>query len=128
MRRVFVMMTACCWLMALSVGCGTTDLTTTPISDVGASIANETSTVAVTPTSPNGTPSAISNAVMAQSTLDYTREPGAIISGEPQVVLSRDASVAEVAALGLGQWNFQAGCVVPMHIVILKGDLDVRRV
>ena len=58
---------------------------------------------------------------MAQNALDYTRQYGAIISGEPQVVLSRDASVAEVAALGFGQWIFQEGCVVPMHIVIVKG-------
>ncbi len=65
---------------------------------------------------------------MAQNALDYTRQYGAIISGEPQVVLSRDASVAEVAALGFGQWIFQEGCVVPMHIVIVKGDLDARRV
>lgn len=127
MSRLLIGLIAGCCLIVVAAGCGTADLATASVSNVGAA-ANETPMVAATTTSPDGTPSAMSDAVMAQSTLDYTREHGAIISGEPQVVLSRKASVDEVAALGFGQWNFQAGCVVPMQIVILKGELDARSV
>jgi hypothetical protein len=127
MSRILIAVFAGCCLIFIAAGCGTADLATAPASNAGAA-ANATSTVVTTPTSPNGTPSAISDEVMAQSTLDYTREHGAIISGEPQVVLSRSATPAEVTQLGYGQWIFQAGCVVPMYIVILKGDLDARSV
>jgi hypothetical protein len=65
---------------------------------------------------------------LAEDALAYTRERGAVLSGEPQVVLSRDVSLAELAALGLGKWYFNPGCVVPMHIVIVTGDLNARGV
>lgn len=64
--------------------------------------------------------------MVAQLALDFTREHVQIKSGEPQAILSRAVTPQELDSFGLSIGTFEPGCVRPQHLVIVKGDFDVR--
>jgi len=57
--------------------------------------------------------------------LEYTRENGSIVSGEPQILLSRPVTAEDLREAGIPGPNYSPTCLFPMYLVILKGDFDV---
>ncbi|MBW4575999.1 MAG: hypothetical protein KME08_12025 [Aphanothece sp. CMT-3BRIN-NPC111] len=61
---------------------------------------------------------------VGQSAIDYTRDQFTILSGTPEVVLTRRMTAAEFSVTGLGQMGFGGG-EPPIMLVVVKGDFDV---
>lgn len=74
----------------------------------------------------SATPVAAAPADTVERALVYIEERVTVLSGEPEVAFSRRVMDGELNALGIGAWSFEPGCAIPMDVVIIRGDLDVR--
>ncbi len=63
----------------------------------------------------------------AQSSLDYVAQNNMLRSGDAEVKLNLVLTPEVLNSLGFGTWLFEPGCVIPLELVILKGDFDVRQ-
>lgn len=64
---------------------------------------------------------------IAQMALQYTKERVIIKSGQPTVLLSRAVTLQDLKSMGLSLGNFAPECARPFHLVIIKGDFDLRK-
>ena len=64
-------------------------------------------------------------AKIAALALEYSRENGSVVSGEPQILLSRPVTAEDLREAGISGPNYAPTCPYPMYLVILKGDFDV---
>jgi hypothetical protein len=58
--------------------------------------------------------------------LDFTREQVGMLSGQPEVVFSQTMSPDELLSVGLYAGVYEPGCDIKFHVVVVKGDVDVR--
>lgn len=63
---------------------------------------------------------------IAQMALQYTKDRVIIKSGQPTVLLSRAVALEDMKNFGLSMGNFAPDCNRPFHLVIIKGDFDLR--
>lgn len=63
---------------------------------------------------------------IARMALQYTKERVVIKSGQPTVLLSRAVTLEDMKNFGLSMGNFAPDCNRPFHLVIIKGDFDLR--
>ncbi len=63
---------------------------------------------------------------IAQMALQYSKEHVIINSGQPTVLLSRAVTLEDMKNFGLSIGNFAPDCNRPFHLVIIKGDFDLR--
>jgi hypothetical protein len=61
---------------------------------------------------------------IGQAAIDHTLAQFSIMSGSPQVLLTRSITVKDLPSLGLPKINF-AALEPPLMLVILKGDFDI---
>lgn len=64
----------------------------------------------------------------AQKTIDLLYATDAVKAGVPEVLLSREVQPSDMPDLGFGVWEHEVGCDIPLQIVILGGDFDLRTI
>ncbi len=74
----------------------------------------------------SATPAVAATSVAVEHALAYLDENVTVLSGTPEVALSLRVIDDEINALGIGTWSFEPGCSIPLDVVIIRGDLDVR--
>lgn len=81
--------------------------------------ASVTSAASATPAAgvPDGT---------VERALAYVAEHVTVLGGSPEVALARRVMDGEINALGIGTWTVEPGCAIPIDVVIVRGDLDLR--
>ena len=67
----------------------------------------------------------VSLAEVGKAAVAYTHARFRVVSGEPQILLTRSVTARELPTLGLSTINF-AGAEPPLTLVVLKGDFDVK--
>lgn len=74
---------------------------------------------------PDSTPVIAMNEI-AEDALTRTMESVDVRSGSPPIVLSLPVMGEALNDLGLGAWTFEKGCQIPMQVVIIQGNFNVR--
>jgi len=104
-------------LLGLVMACGSPTVTSPSSSNSSPQVATASST-------PKASGSALDPA--AQQVLDYVHNNVRILSGKPQLLLSRSVTVQDLANLNIGRWHFASGCNPGLQLVIVKGDFDMQ--